>query len=449
MKNSLLNKSEGMKSVIASLVSIFAGLLVGSLIVLIVGLTSSKISGARIWDGIRLIFIGLFCTGRDGATLTWGFNPSAFGNMLFRATPLIMTGLSVALAQKTGLFNIGAPGQYLMGTMTTLAIALSIPYGTLPGWVIWLLAFLGGCLAGALWGAIPGMLKAFLNINEVIACIMTNWIAANLVTWFFDASNFKNIVENTKSGYVYMTTYGLTNVDGTMTYVKGNGVATVKLGLDKIFTGSQVNGGIIIAILIAVAVYILINKTTFGFQLKACGSNRHAARYAGIKDKLNIVYSMAIAGALSAAGASLYYLAGNTELFWSTYQSLPAVGFNGIAVALLAVNNPIAVIFSGCFMSMLNIVGQRLTELTPYNEYITDVIVATIVYLSAFALLIRTLMSGRKKKETKVEEKPAPAEDPAAIPAAEEASAAVPAENDNTAAVPAAEENAEKGGAEA
>ncbi len=106
---------------------------------------------------------------------------------------------------------------------------------------------------------------------------------------------------------------------------------------------------------------------------------------------------MAIAGAIAGMGGALYYLAGNTELYWSTYQSLPAVGFNGIPVALLAVNNPIAVIFTGMFMSMLNISGLQLTNLTAYNEYITDVIIAVIVYLSAFALVIK-LWLGKKLK---------------------------------------------------
>ena len=253
-------------------------------------------------------------------------------------------------------------------------------------------------LAGALWGCIPGIVKALLNINEVLACIMTNWIAANLVTWFFDANKmFQNTVENTKSSYVYKTAYGKTLVDGAWTYVEGSGVQTAKLGLDKVFPGSQVNAGILIAILIAVGIYILMTKTTLGYQLKACGSNRHAARYAGISDKRNIVLSMAIAGALSGAGASLYFLAGNTEFFWQTYQSLPAAGFNGIPVALLAANNPIGVIFTGCFMSMLNIVGLQLTKLTAYNEYITDVIISVIVYLSAFSLLIKMLLASRKK----------------------------------------------------
>ncbi len=400
MKNSLLNlyEKDGTKKLLSSLISIIVGLMVGAIVVVVVGVTKDNISGAGIWDGVRLIFAGILSTGRNAAgELTWGFNSTSMGNMLFRATPLIMTGLSVAVANKTGLFNIGAPGQYLMGPMASLMIALSIPSGTLPAVIIWLLAFLGGALAGALWGTIPGMLKAFLNINEVLACIMTNWLAANIVTWGFDVSSFKNVVEGTKTGYIYKTSYGLTQVDGAWTYVDGNGVATAKMGLNVLFPNSQVNGGIIVAVIIAIAMYILMTKTTLGYQLKACGSNRHAARYAGINDKRNIVLSMAIAGGLAGAGASLYWLSGNTEFFWSTYQALPAAGFNGIPVALLAVNNPIGVIFAGIFMAMLNIVGQQLTGMTAYNEYITDVIIAVIVYLSAFSLVIRMMLTGKKK----------------------------------------------------
>jgi len=388
MKNTLLTlyRKEGTQKILASLLSIIIGLAVGAVVVAIVGLTKKNIGVAGAWDGVRLIFFGIFANGRNAAgQLAWGFNPTSWGNLLFRATPVIMTGLSVAVAFKTGLFNIGAPGQYLMGTLVTLCIALGIPSDVVPAGIIWILAFLGGMLAGALWGAVPGMLKAFLNINEVLACIMTNWIAANLVTWIFDESNFKNVLEGTKTGYIYKTTF--------------NGVATPKLGLDKLFPNSQVNGGILIAIVIAVAVYIFLSKTTLGYELKTCGSNRHAARYAGINDKRNIVLSMAISGALAAGGAALYWLSGNTEFFWSTYQSLPATGFDGIPVALLAVNNPIGVVFAGIFMAMLDIVGQNLTGFTAYNEYITDVIISVIVYLSAFSLVIRIWLTGRKKAD--------------------------------------------------
>ena len=390
---------EGTRSVLASLLSIIIGLLAGAVVIFVVGVGNANLGIKNAWDGIRLVVAGIFSTGRDASgALTFGFNPQSVGNMLFRATPVILTGLSVAVAFKTGLFNIGAPGQYLAGTAATLFIALSVPTTVVPAWIVWGMAFVGGMLAGALWGAIPGMLKALLNINEVLACIMTNWIAANLVTWVFDVSNLKNVLESTKTGYIYKTTQ--------------NGVATPKLGLDALFPGSQINAGILVAIILAVIVYIILSKTTFGYELKACGSNRYAARYAGIKDKRNIVLAMAIAGSLAGAAGSLYYLSGNTEFYWSTYQQLPAVGFNGIPVALLAVNNPIGVVFAGVFMSMLDIAGLQLTNLTAYNEYITDVIIAVIVYLAAFSLVIKMWLGGRhKRSHTDVPTMPDPPQD--------------------------------------
>ena len=373
---------DGFKTFLASLISILLGYVIGSVVILIVGLSNPDIGLKGAWEGIRLVLFGLFSTGRDAAAqLTFGFNPASFGNMLFRGMPLILTGLSVAVAYKTGLFNIGASGQYLAGICATLFISLSIPTSVVPSWLVWLLALLGGMMAGAIWGAIPGLLKALLNINEVIACIMCNWIAANLVSWMFDISNLKNVTEGTKTGYIYKTTF--------------NNVATSKLGMDKLFEGSQVNAGILVAVLLAVVLYIIMEKTTLGYQLKCCGSNRHAARYAGIQDKRNIVLSMAMAGAVAAAAGSLYALSGNTEFFWNCYQALPSEGFTGIAVALLAVNNPIGVVFSGLFMSMLSICGLQLTNLTSYNEYITDVIIAVIVYLSALSLLIRLWLNKR------------------------------------------------------
>ncbi len=378
--------SDGAKSVLSAIISILIGMAVGTLIIVFVGLTKEGISLKGMWEGIRLVFLGVFSTGRDGGELTFGFNPVNMGNMLFRATPLIMTGLSVAVAFKTGLFNIGAPGQYLMGTMGTLTVGLTLGNSGCPVFVAWIAAFLAGVILGGLWGAIPGIFKAFLNINEVITCIMTNWIAANLVTWWFDAHDiFKNSAEGGKVGYIIP----LKNVD----------VVTPKMGMDVLFPGSQANGGFWIACIIAIGMYVMMTKTTFGYELTACGSNRHAAKYAGINDKKNIILSMVIAGALSAAGASLYYLAGNTEFFWSTYLSLPAEGFNGIPVALLAANNPIAVVFSGVFMSMLNIAGTQLKSLTAYNEYIADIIIAIIVYLSAFSMFIKQLLNKRDKKK--------------------------------------------------
>ncbi len=392
-------RTDGAVAVYSALISILIGMAVGAIIVIVVGLLKSNISPAGIWEGIRLVFLGVFSTGRSGSQLSFGFNGVNLGNMLFRATPLIMTGLSVAVAFKTGLFNIGAAGQFLMGTMGTLSVGLWLGWAGVPTFVAWLCAFLAGVILGGLWGAIPGLFKAFLNINEVITCIMTNWIAANLVTWWFDAHEmFKNSAEGGKVGYVIP--------------LKNVGVVTPKMFMDVLFKGSQANGGFWIAVVIAIAMWVMMTKTTFGYELRACGANRHAAKYAGINDKKNIILSMAIAGCLAAAGASLYYLSGNTEFYWSTYQKLPAEGFNGIPVALLAANHPIGVIFSGIFMSMLNISGIQLKYLTAYNEYISDIIIAVIVYLSAFSMLFKTVLSKKIRKGTggNVNAEPAPAE---------------------------------------
>ena len=381
-----LYHKDATKTVLASLISILIGLGWGAVIVLIVSLVNDDITLKGGWEGVQQVLFRLFSKGRnDVGELAWGFNSTNWGNMLFRATPLLMTGLTVAVANKTGLFNIGAPGQYLTGTAATRLAARSIDTAVVPAWIVWIRAFLAGMAAGALWGAIPGLLKATRGINEVLACIMTNWIAANLVTMIFSNSALRNGDESGKIGYIKPTAR--------------NGVATAKMGLDKLFPNSQVNGGIIVAIVIAILVYILMTKTTLGYELRACGSNRHAARYAGINDKRNIVLSMAIAGSLAGGGAALYWLSGNTEFFWSTYQSLPDAGFNGIPVALLAANNPVGVIITAVIMSLLDICGLQLKTFTAYNEYITDFIIAAIVYLSAFSLVIKLWLGKRSKKK--------------------------------------------------
>lgn len=384
-------RADSLKTVASSLISIFIGIIFGGVLLFLVSLfNSDTMSPATAWEGFRIVLAGIFNTGRDldaGGVLTFGFNSRLFGDMLFRATPLIMTGLSVALAYKTGLFNIGAPGQYLMGTMSAIVVALSLDTSKIPAGLVWILAFLTAAVAGALWGCIPGFFKAFLNVNEVITSIMTNWIAANLVTIIFDNSKFRNMTDYGKVGYTLK--------------LNSNGVASPKMGLDKLLGGSNANVGIVIAIVIAIFIYIMISKTTFGYELKACGSNKFAAKYASMNEKRNIVLSMAIAGALSGIGAALYYLQGDIEFFWNTSMTLPNEGFNGIPVALLAICNPIGTVFAGLFMAYLTISGNQLSAFTPYNEYMASIIVAVIVYLSAFSLFFKGLLDKKKKRADK------------------------------------------------
>ncbi len=378
--------SDRTKTIASSLVSIGMGIVFGCLLLFLIACFDQFISDyqdipvGQSFKGMLVIILGVFSSAIGGGIST----AYLIGDMLFRATPLIMTGLSAALAYKTGLFNIGAPGQYLMGTVTSISVALTLGMNGVNGFISWIVAFLAAIIAGALWGCIPGLFKAFFNVNEVITSIMTNWIAANFVTWFFSTmKQFQNTLTVNKTGYTITTgTYG---------------VATPKLFLN--FDGSYANGGILIAILLAVGVYVLLNKTTFGFELKACGSNKNAAKYAGMSAKRNIVLSMALAGGLSAVGAALYYLQGDIEYSWTNaYMSLPQVGFNGIPVALLANCNPIGTIFAALFMAYLNISGSQLRILTFYDsEYISNIIIAVIVYLSAFSVFFKSVINGEHK----------------------------------------------------
>lgn len=146
-----------------------------------------------------------------------------------------------------------------------------------------------------------------------------------------------------------------------------------------------------------------MTKTTFGYELRGRGLNRHAAKYAGINDKKILFCRWLSQGLWLPRADACISFPGNTEFYWSTYMSLPTDGFNGIPVALLASNHPIGVVFTGIFMSILNVAGIQLKYLTAYNEYIADIIIATIVYLSAFAMFFKMLLNGRKKKKEAAE----------------------------------------------
>lgn len=384
-------KKPGTKSIISSVLCILAGVVVGFIVMLIIAAASPDISAADAFKGLGIILGGPFSSG------TAKYVNMNFGDMIFYSGPLIMTGLSVAVAFKTGLFNIGAPGQYYMGTMGSLLVALSIPSSNgAQSFFIWLFAIIVGMAFGALWGALPGLFRAFFNVNEVIVCIMTNWISANIVTWVF--SSMPQLVNTGmgKSGYLITTA------------VTGNG--TPKIGLDKIFPGSYIDIGIILAIVVAIVLVIILNKTTFGYELKACGNNRYASKYAGMNEKRNVVLSMVIAGALAGVGGALYYLNPGIEFqFLSAYGSLPDYGFNGIPVALLASSNPIGIIFTGIFLRYIAQGGNELTS-AGYNRYIADIIIALIIYFAGFSKLFVDILSRRQKKlsakvQLKIEQK--------------------------------------------
>lgn len=361
-----LASSEAFLSVAASLICIVIGLALGVLVLAIINAQHA------IGDGLLVILQSGSKSARN------------MGTVLANAAPLVMTGLSVGFAFKTGLFNIGAAGQYTLGAFGALycAIVLQLP---------WYLCLLAAMIFGALWGAIPGIFKAYLNINEVITAIMFNWIGLYMVNDIMYGKGKSVMYDLTTT-----KTYSLRKVAPQS--------MIPSCGMSDLFGKLQsVTIAIFIAIFFAIIIYIVLNKTTFGYELRACGFNKNAAKYAGINDKRNIILSMMIAGALAGVGAGLYYLSTVAEWNPQVSTALPAMGFNGISAALLACSNPIGTIFSSLFISYITVGGTKLST-QYYTKEIADVITALIIYLCAFSLLfknkIRAMLAGKKRAVT-------------------------------------------------
>ena len=316
------------------------------------------------------------------------------GDVLLFATPIIMTGLSVAFAYKTGLFNIGATGQFTFGAF--VAIYIGVNFDFLPPPVRIIFSIVAAGAAGAIWGAIPGLLKAYRNVHEVISCIMTNYIGMFLVNfmiirYLFDQGRGTTLALPADSN---LPSLGMENV---FTETIGN-----------LIRSSHVNIGILIAILTAVLVYIILEKTSFGYGLKACGFNRDAAKYAGINEKKNIVSSMVICGALAGVGGALNFMNG-TGLSLSAVDSLAMEGFTGISVAFLGLNHPIGVIFSGALVSYLYLGGARM-QVYGFSVELVEMVISVIIYFCAFVFLVKSFLGrradkiGHKETATKGEE---------------------------------------------
>lgn len=375
-KKKLGNANASITSVLAALLCILIGLVCGFLVLV-------AINAEHAWsDGFVRILLGGFYD-----------SPYGVGKMLANAAPLIMTGLSVGFAFKTGLFNIGASGQYTLGAYGALycAIMLKLP---------WFVCLLVATIMGGIWGAIPGFFKAYFNINEVITAIMFNWIGLYLVN---------ELIYQNGTGPMYDARNTRTlnlrkNADLT-------GALIPDLGLNSVFQTNSTTIAIFLAMIVAILVWVVLNKTTFGYELKAVGLNKNAARYAGINEKKNIILSMAISGALAGFGAGLYYLSGVSEWNPLNSTSLPAMGFNGISVALLASSNPIGTIFSAIFISHISVGGSFLPT-KYYPTEVADLVSGIIIYLCAFSMLFRGKIHAllfKNADKTNVNAEPAPA----------------------------------------
>ncbi|OUQ22964.1 ABC transporter permease [Flavonifractor sp. An135] len=352
-KRQPLLRNKGVQSLLAALLCILIGLIVGYIVLLI-------INPAGAWEAIKTIVENFLYYPTANARLRY------LGNTLVKTAPLLMCSLSILFAYKVGLFNIGAAGQYVVGAGASLYFALGL---NMP----WFVCLIAGILAGAVLGAISGALKAYCNVNEVISCIMLNWISLYLVN---------TLLTNVKEG---ASPY-------TIQLSTGNpGAIIPSLGLSALFGNNRyVTIAIPLAIVMSVLIWVLLEKTKFGYELKATGFNKFAAKYCGMKEKRNIILTMAIAGALAGMGAGLLYLTGFEQ--WSTTQSsVPAMGFNGIAAAFLGGLNPIGAIFSSYFIQHITN-GGAYVDKTMYSAQISDLVSSLIIYLCGFVLFFKTTL---------------------------------------------------------
>ena len=358
-----LFKEESIINLSSSIFAIICGLLFG-LIILIIS------NPAQAYGGFMMVLQGCFTDGIKG-----------IGRMLYYATPIIMTGLSVGFANQTGLFNIGASGQFTAGAFAAVFVGVNCTF--LPAGLHCLVAILAAMVAGALWGFVPGFLKAYRNVNVVIACIMMNYIGMYAVNLLVQ----KTVYDQKKNQSLPVASTAI----------------LPKAGLDVIFPGTNINAGILIVILCVILVYIILSKTTFGYELKACGKNPVACKYAGVNEKRNVILSMVIAGALAGLGGALLYLSGSGK-YLHVLDEIAPEGFNGICVSLLGQSSPIGILFSGLFIAYITVGGENM-QLFDFAPEAIDIIISAIIYCGALALLFKNVISKIKMKKAKTVKK--------------------------------------------
>ena len=359
-----LLKNPGFQAFAASIICIILGLLVGYIVLLFI-----NPEGAA--ESILNVIKNFFTWKRPNQQL------KQFGNTLSKTMPLLMCSLSILFAYKVGLFNIGTAGQYVAGACASLYAALAWGWG-------WLPCVLFAMLAGALLGSIVGVLKSYCNVNEVISGIMLNWISLYLTNTILSS------VKEVASPY---TKY-ITDVNPS--------ALLPNAGLDKLFNKNQyITIAVPLALLIAIAVSVILNKTKLGYELKATGNNKNAAKYSGMAENRNIILTLVISGALAGLGAAMLYLTGYMR--WEcTQSSVPGMGFNGIAAAFLGGLSPIGAIFSSFFIQHITDGGQYVNT-NFYSSQISDLISSVIIYLCGFVLFIKITMNNiiRKSEEKK------------------------------------------------
>ena len=353
MKKNIL-KNNGVQSLLASLVCVILGLLIGYIVLLFINPDGA---GEAITDVMKN-----FLTYSKPETQV-----KYLGNTLVKTAPLLMCSLSILFAYKVGLFNIGAAGQYCIGVALSLYAALAW------GWS-WLPCMLLAMLGGALLGAISGLLKSYCNVNEVISGIMLNWIVLYLTNMLLTQ------VKEDTSPYTFVLSH------------KNASAILPSLGLGSLFNGNQYVGlALPLSIVIAILVWVVLEKPRIGYELRATGNNKNAAKYCGMAEKRNIIMTLAISGMLAGLGAAMLYLTGYEQWQCST-SSVPGMGFNGIAAAFLGGLNPIGAILASFFIQHIT-AGGAYVDKSMYCAQISDLISSIIIYLCGFVLFMKYAMN--------------------------------------------------------
>ena len=362
MKKNIL-KNSGVQSLLASLVCVILGLLIGYIVLLFI-----NPDGAG--EAISAVMKNFMTYSKPETQVKY------LGNTLVKTAPLLMCSLAILFAYKVGLFNIGAAGQYCIGVALSLYAALAW------GWS-WLPCMLLAMVGGALLGAISGLLKSYCNVNEVISGIMLNWIVLYLTNMLLTQ------VKEDTSPYTFVLSH------------KNASAILPSLGLGSLFNGNQYVGlALPLSVLIAVLVWVVLEKTRFGYELRATGGNKNAAKYCGMAEKRNIILTLAISGALAGLGAVMLYLTGYEQWQCST-SSVPGMGFNGIAAAFLGGLNPFGTILASFFIQHIT-AGGAYVDKSMYCAQISDLISSIIIYLCGFVLFMKSAMnSAIAKREEK------------------------------------------------
>jgi len=346
------------------LLSVVLGFLVGAIFLLIMGLPV----GAAYQ---KLI---------DSVTTVTGFS-----NVVVYAVPYIVAGLSVAFSFKTGVFNIGAEGQFVMGSIA--AAVVGILCGSLPKFILIPLCFIAAMAAGAIWGCIVALLKTQRGINEVLSMIMFNWIAYYLSNYIAGLPGIKNTGSTEATQNISENAMLLLPKD----FCKANGLANTS------------NWGILVAIVIMLIVWLVIEKTTLGYQLKAVGANKNSAEYGGINVNRSIFVSLAISGALAGLAGALLLMGRGKRV--SIFSAQEGYGFAGIVVSLIGCSNPFGVFIAGLFYGALMFGGSKLTLVKSalgksIPSQLTSVIIGTVVFFISISVIFRYIKYIRFRKKT-------------------------------------------------